>query len=62
MIGPWRPDLPSRPSPARTPWPRCAPPRNGWNTRDPDEGDRLLRWDLGGPRPDDHPGLSDLDL
>ncbi len=27
-----------------------------------DEADRLFRWDLGGPRPEDHPGLSDLDL
>jgi len=26
------------------------------------ESDRLFRWDLGGPRPADHPGLSDLDL
>ena len=25
------------------------------------EGDRLYRWELG-PRPEDHPGLSDLDL
>ena len=27
-----------------------------------DEAERLFRWDLSGPRPDDHPGLSDLDL
>jgi nuclear transport factor 2 (NTF2) superfamily protein len=27
-----------------------------------DEGDRLFHWDLDGPRPADHPGLSDLDL
>jgi nuclear transport factor 2 (NTF2) superfamily protein len=27
-----------------------------------DEGDRLFHWDLAGPRPADHPGLSDLDL
>lgn len=27
-----------------------------------DEGQRKFRWDLGGPRPSDHPGLSDLDL
>ena len=27
-----------------------------------DEGQRLFHWDLAGPRPDDHPGLSDLDL
>jgi nuclear transport factor 2 (NTF2) superfamily protein len=26
------------------------------------ESDRLFRWHLGGPRPADHPGLSDLDL
>jgi len=26
------------------------------------ESDRLFRWDAPGPRPDDHPGLSDLDL
>jgi nuclear transport factor 2 (NTF2) superfamily protein len=26
------------------------------------EADRLFRWDLAGPRPDDHPGLSELDL
>jgi nuclear transport factor 2 (NTF2) superfamily protein len=26
------------------------------------ESDRLFRWDTTGPRPDDHPGLSDLDL
>ncbi|GAA3638329.1 nuclear transport factor 2 family protein [Kineosporia mesophila] len=27
-----------------------------------DENDRLFRWDRSGPRPDDHPGLSDLGL
>jgi uncharacterized protein len=27
-----------------------------------DEADRLFRWDLAGPRPQDHPSLSDLDL
>ncbi|MDO9408301.1 nuclear transport factor 2 family protein [Patulibacter sp.] len=27
-----------------------------------DEADRLFRWDLAGPRPADHPGLSDLGL
>jgi len=27
-----------------------------------DESERLFRWDTSGPRPDDHPGLSDLDL
>jgi uncharacterized protein len=27
-----------------------------------DEADRLFHWGLDGPRPDDHPGLSDLDL
>jgi nuclear transport factor 2 (NTF2) superfamily protein len=27
-----------------------------------EESDRLFRWDLTGPRPVDHPGLSDLDL
>jgi hypothetical protein len=27
-----------------------------------DDADRLFDWDLGGPRPADHPGLSDLDL
>lgn len=27
-----------------------------------DEADRKFRWDLGGPRPADHPGLSDLGL
>ncbi len=27
-----------------------------------DEADRLFHWELGGPRPEDHPGLSDLDL
>ena len=27
-----------------------------------DEADRKFHWDLGGPRPLDHPGLSDLDL
>jgi uncharacterized protein len=27
-----------------------------------DERDRLFHWDLGGPRPADHPGLTDLDL
>jgi uncharacterized protein len=27
-----------------------------------DETDRLFHWDLAGPRPSDHPGLSDLDL
>ena len=26
------------------------------------EGDRLFFWDSSGPRPDDHPGLSDLGL
>jgi nuclear transport factor 2 (NTF2) superfamily protein len=26
------------------------------------EADRLFDWDLGGPRPADHPSLSDLDL
>ncbi len=26
------------------------------------EHERLFRWDLSGPRPDDHPGLSELDL
>jgi uncharacterized protein len=26
------------------------------------EDDRLFHWDLSGPRPADHPGLSDLDL
>jgi nuclear transport factor 2 (NTF2) superfamily protein len=26
------------------------------------ESDRLFRWDCSGPRPADHPGLSDLDL
>jgi nuclear transport factor 2 (NTF2) superfamily protein len=26
------------------------------------ESDRLFRWDAAGPRPADHPGLSDLDL
>ncbi len=26
------------------------------------EEDRKFRWELGGPRPADHPGLSDLDL
>ena len=26
------------------------------------EADRLFRWDLSGPRPDDHPGLTELDL
>jgi nuclear transport factor 2 (NTF2) superfamily protein len=26
------------------------------------EADRLYRWELSGPRPTDHPGLSDLDL
>ncbi|MDP4021609.1 nuclear transport factor 2 family protein [Methylobacterium sp. NEAU 140] len=26
------------------------------------EGERLFRWDRSGPRPDDHPGLSDLGL
>jgi nuclear transport factor 2 (NTF2) superfamily protein len=27
-----------------------------------DEADRKFHWDLDGPRPADHPGLSDLDL
>ena len=27
-----------------------------------DEGDRKFRWDRSGPRPQDHPGLSDLGL
>jgi nuclear transport factor 2 (NTF2) superfamily protein len=27
-----------------------------------DEGSRLFRWDLAGPRPAEHPGLTDLDL
>jgi len=27
-----------------------------------DEADRLYHWDLSGPRPADHPSLSDLDL
>ena len=27
-----------------------------------DESDRKFHWDLDGPRPSDHPGLSDLDL
>ncbi|MGA8248230.1 MAG: DUF1348 family protein [Nocardioides sp.] len=27
-----------------------------------DESDRLFRWPLDGPRPGDHPGLTDLDL
>jgi hypothetical protein len=27
-----------------------------------DEGDRLFHWDATGPRPPDHPGLTDLDL
>jgi nuclear transport factor 2 (NTF2) superfamily protein len=27
-----------------------------------DESDRRFHWDLSGPRPADHPGLSDLDL
>jgi uncharacterized protein len=27
-----------------------------------DQADRLFHWDLSGPRPADHPGLSDLDL
>ena len=27
-----------------------------------DEGQRKFHWDLDGPRPADHPGLSDLDL
>ena len=27
-----------------------------------DEGDRLFRWDRTGPRPADHPGLTDLGL
>ena len=27
-----------------------------------DEADRKFRWDISGPRPADHPGLSDLDL
>jgi len=27
-----------------------------------DEAERKFRWDLAGPRPTDHPGLSDLDL
>jgi nuclear transport factor 2 (NTF2) superfamily protein len=27
-----------------------------------DEADRKYRWDLDGPRPADHPGLSELDL
>ena len=27
-----------------------------------EESDRLYHWDLGGPRPADHPGLSDLGL
>jgi len=27
-----------------------------------EEADRLFRWDAPGPRPDDHPGLTDLDL
>jgi len=27
-----------------------------------DEADRLFHWDHAGPRPPDHPGLSDLDL
>ena len=26
------------------------------------EDERLFHWDLGGPRPDDHPGLDELDL
>ena len=26
------------------------------------ESERLFRWDAAGPRPEDHPGLSDLDL
>jgi nuclear transport factor 2 (NTF2) superfamily protein len=26
------------------------------------ESDRLFRWDQSGPRPADHPSLSDLDL
>ena len=26
------------------------------------EGDRLFGWDAPGPRPEDHPGLTDLDL
>ncbi|SFG35833.1 DUF1348 family protein [Methylobacterium gossipiicola] len=26
------------------------------------EGERLFRWDAPGPRPDDHPGLTDLGL
>jgi nuclear transport factor 2 (NTF2) superfamily protein len=26
------------------------------------EADRLFHWETGGPRPDDHPGLSDLGL
>ena len=27
-----------------------------------DEADRTFRWDRSGPRPQDHPGLSDLGL
>jgi nuclear transport factor 2 (NTF2) superfamily protein len=27
-----------------------------------EEGDRKFHWDLSGPRPADHPGLTDLDL
>jgi uncharacterized protein len=27
-----------------------------------EEADRLFRWDAPGPRPEDHPGLTDLDL
>ena len=27
-----------------------------------EEGDRLFRWEAPGPRPEDHPGLTDLDL
>ena len=27
-----------------------------------DESERKYHWDLDGPRPADHPGLSDLDL
>ena len=26
------------------------------------EADRLYHWELGGPRPEDHPSLTDLDL
>jgi uncharacterized protein len=32
------------------------------NDVDIDESDRLFHWDLSGPRPQDHAGLSDLDL